>query len=208
MIVSVSFGAFQSSQGSQSDYIPRLSPRAHSVARRRTDSNHRRNGPVSHENMNISMSGKRALTATGPSQSAVAPRQGRRRSVPTEPVADGPFTGPSTATGPFRLVTGPVGTGLNPPRLPTVPSVGGLSAGPAAGVWQRLPGPAAAAATVQRVPPTVGQAAAAHRRGRIRQDAAAAVWPLGGQGGRHSVRVSDRGASAGGLPEMRHPGRG
>ena len=58
------------------------------------------------------MSGKRALTATGPSQSAVAPRQGRRRSVPTEPVADGPFTGPSTATGPFRLVTGPVGTGL------------------------------------------------------------------------------------------------
>ena len=58
------------------------------------------------------MSGKRALTATGPSQSAVAPRQGRRRSVPTEPVADGPFTGPSTATGPFRLVTGPVGTCL------------------------------------------------------------------------------------------------
>ena len=59
--------------------------------------------------MNISMSGKRALTATGPSQSAVAPRQGRRRSVPTEPVADGPFTGPSTATGPFSPGDGPSG---------------------------------------------------------------------------------------------------
>ena len=42
--------------------------------RRTTSSDHRGNGPVSLQNMNISMSSKRALTATGPSQSAVAPR--------------------------------------------------------------------------------------------------------------------------------------
>ena len=41
----------------------------------------------------------------------------RHRPVPTEPATDGPFTGPSTATGPFRRVTGPVGTGLKATAL-------------------------------------------------------------------------------------------
>ena len=131
------------------------------------------------------MSGKRALTATGPSQSAVAPRQGRRRSVPTEPVADGPFTGPSTATGPFRLVTGPVGTGLKPsvcaPSQPeTIQTAQTTATGPPARRCRTVP---AAPDAPSPLPPPLGQRRAA-RSGRRRPQRRGARGRRGRGGGR------------------------